>query len=335
MSSTCFRCDDAAAQAVVAAALRNGACAAAFVDCSAGVDDATHAAFGQWLNKGCAGTMAYMLRNREARKFPGMVLEGARTMLCCAFSYAPADASDRAALVADYARGLDYHAVLRRRLQPVAELMEECVAGSQTRICIDSAPLAERYWATRASIGACGLNGQFIVPLVGSKVFLAEILWTAAVDTPARPAENPCTGCGRCVAACPGHALDGRGNVDGSRCMAYFTTEHRGELPEGVSFGKRICGCDVCLDVCPLNDRSGRNAAMPKGGDQSDRSDISGMAGRGESLEEFRALPGTLALDEELALTIGTGEFRRRFAATAISRLGAVQLRRNASRLKK
>ena len=263
--------------------------------------------FESWLDAGHNAGMAYMEANGEARRHPQLLLEGARSMLCAAFSYACADGADRSPLVADYARGLDYHIVLRQRLAPVAALMEAAVPGSKTRICTDSAPLRERYRAVRAGLGTCGINGLLAVPGAGNEVFLAEILWTADVQSSEPLAENPCTACGLCTAACPGGAINGDGTVDARRCLSYLTIEHAGDLPDGLALPGRIYGCDICSQVCPL----GEPHCPP--------------------LPEFMLRPALLGVTRADIATLRSAAYRRLTAGSAMRRVPAARLARNAS----
>lgn len=290
---------------IIQCALDTGAVAAAFAPCVP-VDDAHVALYDQWLGRGAHAGMEYMERYGDIRRNPALLLEGARSLLCCAFPYAQ-NAAERSPLFSDYAVGDDYHEVLRRRLGPVAELMQTIVPGSQTRICVDTAPLRERYWAWRAGIGFIGLNNQLIVPGKGSKVFLAEILWTATADY-GTPLDMDCGRCGACVQACPGHALDGKGSIDCNRCLSYLTIEHRDELPEWLSLPQRIYGCDVCQDVCPHNCHA--VAALP----------------------EFRPRPAVLALTRTDIAGMTQAQFSTIFTHSAVKRAKLTGLRRNAEK---
>ena len=232
-----------------------GACAAGVLTC-APVPERERELLESWLARGCHGSMDYLQRNATLCSDPASLLPGAATIVCAAFPFAPLCADDRSDLFADYARGADYHKALRKRLKPVCRILEQQQPGSLTRICVDSAPVRERYWAVAAGLGHIGLNGQLIVPGVGCGVFLAEILWTGTVEgtpAPAKADGSTCIRCGACVRACPGAALDGRGGLNARRCLSYLTIEHRGELPENLRLAGRIYGCDVCRDVCPEN----------------------------------------------------------------------------------
>lgn len=306
MTSMSCRCSAAARAAILDAARAAGACAAGFTDAAGPSADDT-AMFARWLALNHNAGMAYMGANGEARRNPQLVLEGARSMLCAAFSYAADSDDDRSPLIADYARGLDYHTVLRRRLAPVAAAMEAAVPGSRTRICTDSAPVRERYRAVRAGLGRCGVNGLLAVPGAGNAVFLAEILWTADVEPSSPLPYNPCTECRRCVDACPGGAIVGDGTVDARRCLSYLTIEHAGALPDGLTLPGRIYGCDICSRVCPL--------AEP----------------HAPALPEFTLRPELRTLRRDDLTALGSSAYRRLTAGSAMRRVPASRLARNAS----
>lgn len=228
--------------------LASGACRVGFAEADS-VDDEDMARYSAWLSDGKHGEMTYLEKYEDLRRDPATLLEGAETIICCAFDYRT---PVRHELFADYALGEDYHDVIRRRLSAAAEILKSQFGG-ETRVCVDTAPVRERYWAARSGLGFTGLNGQLIVDGIGSKLFLAEILWTKSVEPDESRLAEACCGCRACVEACPGRALDGQGGVDARRCLSYLTIEYRGELPADVCLSGRIYGCDICQDVCPYN----------------------------------------------------------------------------------
>lgn len=279
-----------------------GASRVAFAEASE-TSDADRKVIAAWLAAGHHGEMSYMERYGELRSDPRLLLDGAKTVICCAFDYRQ---STRHPLFADYALGQDYHEVIRQRLSAAAT---EITArwGGETRICVDTAPIRERYWAAASGLGFIGLNGQLIVDGIGSKVFLAEILWTKAV-TPDRPeGRQSCERCGACVKACPGNALDGKCGVDARSCLSYLTIEYRGELPEELKLDRRIYGCDICQDVCPHNRT---DAATP--------------------IMEFRPATELQALTAEDIIGMVPQDFNRIFRHSAVKRTKITGLQRNA-----
>lgn len=287
-----------------------GACAAGFARIEP-VPDGVAALYDAWLAAGRHGSMAYLENYSDIRRDPSLLLEGARTLVSCAFAYASASGTqERSGLFADYAVGADYHDVLRRALAPVAGFLDGISPG--TRICVDTAPLRERFWATRAGVGYIGLNNQLIVPGAGSAVFLAEILWTGEVEPDDSLEERSCCRCGACLRACPQQALDGTGGLDASRCLSYLTIEHRGELPDSLSFPSRIYGCDICRDVCPES-RPARPLTV---------------------LDDFRPRPEVMALSPDDIRAMTQPDFSRVFKGSAVKRAKLAGLIRNISRHK-
>lgn len=231
-------------------ARESGACAAGFAAVNP-LPALENERLAGWIESGRNATMDYMARYADIRSDARLLLEGARTVLSVAFSFRQPEGR-RHPLISDYALGDDYHDAIRRRLEPVSAAME--AFEGTTRICVDTAPVRERYWAVKAGIGFIGLSNLLIVPGVGPKVFLAEIFWTAdaGVEDAGVAPEISCGECRRCVRACPGKALDGKGGLDARRCLSYLTIEHRGDFEHVPGLGgRKIFGCDVCQDACP------------------------------------------------------------------------------------
>lgn len=239
-------------QQLASRAARAGAVAFGIAACSP-VSPLERRRYLDWLGRGDNAAMDYMARNIDLRFDPDGLLPGCRSIISFAFSYYHPDAPGTSdAIFARYALGDDYHDVLRARLNPVAEWIRE-TCDAETRICVDTAPLLERYWAERAGVGFRGLNGLLIVPGAGSWVLLAQILTTATLPADS-PSRRSCGACRRCIEACPGQALRSDATVDARRCRSYLTIESRDpELPAGVKLGRRIYGCDICQEVCPWN----------------------------------------------------------------------------------
>lgn len=298
-------------ESICRAATEAGACAAAFAPTDILPPD-EDARYSRWIAAGKHASMDYMERYTDIRSNPSLLLDGARSVLCTAFCYHNSS-MPRHPLFADYALGLDYHKVLRKRLKAVAALMESLVPESGTRICVDSAPVRERYWAKKAGIGFDGLNNLLIVPGAGSKVFLAEIFWTAEIASYTAPEDRHCQGCQACLRACPGAALDGKGSIDAARCLSFQTIESRAEhLPAGLSLrNRRIYGCDICQDVCPHN-KDADACVLP----------------------EFTPSPELMKLNLDDISALDDEEFAALFGRSAVKRLTLPLLRRNAIRAK-
>lgn len=238
--------------------IETGAVAVGFA-MSADVDSRVMSQYKDWIGKGCHAGMDYLQRHVALKANLESVLPNSATVISVAFSYAPDRLRDsRLPQIACYAYGDDYHDVLRHRLTPVVESLRQTLGG-EWRICIDSAPVAERYWALRSGIGIRGMNGSVIVGDAGGYVFLAEIITTVPISAD-EPSHGECEKCGACVKACPQNALQEDGSVDSRCCLNYLTIEHKGEWQEGLAghmqgevAGNTLYGCDICLRVCPHN----------------------------------------------------------------------------------
>lgn len=246
------------AAAIRAEAQRLGFAACGFASVGA-VPSEVMASWQRWIEQGRHACMAYMERYGEVRRHPALLLEGARTVVCVAMNYYPACELPRShPRFAYYAYGRDYHEVMRERLGELAVFMEH-LSPCSNRVCCDTAPLFERYWAQRAGIGFIGRHSQLILPKAGSYFFLGEILTTMSLPS-SSAVTGDCGSCRRCVDACPTHAICDDGTIDARRCLSCQTIENRGAIPADVAacMGRRLYGCDTCQQVCPYNE-----AALP------------------------------------------------------------------------
>ncbi|MDE6793796.1 MAG: tRNA epoxyqueuosine(34) reductase QueG [Muribaculaceae bacterium] len=245
-------------ETITSAIKATGAVAVGFAE-AAEVDPQVISDYQEWIAGGNHAGMDYLARHAVLKSHPRYVLEDAATVISIAYSYAPAVWRDPALpVIAAYAYGDDYHDVLRRRLEPVVADLKQRFGGSW-RICIDSAPLAERYWAIKSGIGRRGLNGSVIVDGYGSYIFLVEILTSLPLPSD-EPSDTFCARCGECLKACPQNALRPDGTIDCRRCLNYLTIEHRGdwegeelEAMQTPAAKHTLFGCDICQRVCPHN----------------------------------------------------------------------------------
>jgi epoxyqueuosine reductase len=264
--------------------------------------------FRDWIAAGRHAGMAYLERTVEVRSRPQNLLPGAKSVVCLAAPHRtePLRAAD-GSIVARYAAGPDYHGTLRKRAIRVARAaVERLPEPVRWRVCVDSTPLAERSFAAAAGVGWIGKNGCLIDRDFGSYLLLAEIVTDLDLP-PDDPVAELCGSCVRCLESCPTDAFLGPGLLDAARCLAYWTIEHRGPLPDGVkeSVGNRVFGCDVCQEVCPWNGPVRSRPSSP--------------------------LPGPPLPTRADWLEMGKGEWRRRFGATALNRAGRRGMQRNAA----
>jgi len=261
--------------------------------------------FENWLNLGYAGGMTYLARHARLRTDPRQVMPEARSVIVVAARY-PAEST--ISPFSNYARGRDYHAVLRAKLKQLARSIKvQSRTPLHARICVDSAPVLEREWAVRAGLGWIGKQGSLVNPDHGCTLFLGELLVNLDL-TPSLPVPSRCGTCRRCLEACPTGAIQPDGLVDAQRCIAYLTIEHNGEIPEDLRarMGVSLFGCDRCTVVCPYN-RSEDDAILP----------------------EFNPA-GTTMPTAEQCLALSEVDFQQRFRGTAVYRSGLARLKRNA-----
>ena len=240
------------------------------------------------------------------------ILPEVRTVVMLAMTHAadraPAPLPASSGRVARYARGEDYHDVLRRQVKALLNWVQGELPGCRGRAVVDTAPLLERDFARRAGLGWIGKNTMLIHPRVGSYFLLAALLLDRELvpDPPFVP--NHCGTCTACLHACPTEAFPSAGQLDARRCISYLTIELRESIPEPLRtpMGEWVFGCDVCQEVCPWNRKA------PEAG---------GLPARAE----------LAALDLIKLLGMSEPEFRERFRDTALSRPRRAGLLRNAA----
>jgi epoxyqueuosine reductase len=239
---------------------------------------------------------------------PRTLLPAARSVVCVAVAYATPPAKPRRGRgrVSNYAWSDDYHRRMRAMLAALAIELQEL--GATTAIACDTAPVAERAFAERAGVGWIGKHTNLIAPGLGSYVFLGEVVTSLALAADS-PLKKTCGWCSRCVTACPTGALRGDYTIDANRCISDLT-QRTGPIPRELRplIGTWVWGCDLCQEACPPTSRAPRTAAPFAPVD-----------------DETRA-PSLASL-----LRLKSGEFKRRYARTAIGWRGGAILRRNAA----
>jgi epoxyqueuosine reductase len=229
-----------------------------------------------WLDAGFHGGMDYMQRHGTRRARPAELLPGTVSVLTARMDYlgghTPPDWMDdelqrlqqpQQAVVSLYARGRDYHKVMRARLQALAGQIAQAVGPLGHRVFTDSAPVLEVELATRSGLGWRGKHTLTLDREAGSMFFLGEIFLDIALPlTPAQSAH--CGSCSACITICPTQAIVAPYRLDARRCISYLTIEHAGPIPLELRplIGNRIYGCDDCQLVCPWN-KFARRSALP------------------------------------------------------------------------
>jgi len=273
-----------------------------------------------WLAEGFHGDMAYMAAHGLKRARPAELVPGTVSVITARMDYLPRTtpedwqaiefarlARPQEGVVSLYARGRDYHKVLRYRLQKLAERMAEHAGPFGHRVFTDSAPVLEAELAARSGQGWRGKHTLVLSREAGSMFFLGEIYVDMALP-PSEPVSGHCGSCQACLDICPTQAIVAPHRLDARRCISYLTIEHDGPIPLELRplLGNRIYGCDDCQLVCPWNKYSQRSA-LP------DFDVREGLAG------------GTLAA----LFGWSEAEFLRRTEGSAIRRIGHTRWLRN------
>ena len=221
-------------------------------------DDAGHR-LKDFVAQGRHGTMGWMEGTMPRRIHPKAMWEAARSAVVLGLNYGPdtdplenLDHPDRAT-ISVYARGRDYHDIIKGRLKEVANLLARDL-GADVKVFVDTAPLMEKPLAQAAGLGWQGKHTNLLSREWGNWLFLGTILTTADL-APDAPEVDHCGSCTACLDACPTDAFPAPYQLDARRCISYLTIEHAGPVPHALrsKMGNRIYGCDDCLAVCPWN----------------------------------------------------------------------------------
>jgi len=271
----------------------------------------------EWLEQGRHGRMEYMAKHAQVRSDPGLLVPGTVRVICVTMNYLSPDidldhewqrlAQPTQAVVSMYARGRDYHKVMRNRLQEFAQIIEKQIGSFGYRVFTDSAPLMEVELARKAGLGWRGKHTLLLNQQSGSTFFLGEIL----VDIPLpidQEEEAHCGTCQACIEVCPTQAITAPYQLDARRCISYLTIENPDAIPVEFrrAMGNRVYGCDDCQLICPWN-KFAQRSALP---DFAERHGL----GRASLLQLW-------SWTED--------EFNQRHEGSAIRRIGYSRWRRN------
>jgi len=292
-----------------------------------------------WLACGFAGRMSYMHRNFEKRIDPAKLLKNAQSVICVGLNYTPPsppktpEATTPMGRIANYAQYEDYHPFIKKQLRKLTDFISS-IAGKDLKfkICVDSAPLAERALAVRAGLGFIGKNHMLINPRFGPQIFLGEIITDLKLkpDEPIschserkeplalsevegeesiKPVSVNCSDCNKCIDACPTGALRPDGQFDANKCISYLTIEYNGRIPPELAekIGARLFGCDECVLACPYQ----KNSPVCKN-------------------RRFKFYDDRAKLNLQEILNLSQEAFETRFADSVIKRSGLDRLQRNA-----
>jgi epoxyqueuosine reductase len=264
----------------------------------------------EWLDQDYCADMHFMRENLEKRLFPKKLMPGTKSIICVGMSYFSKEVpSFCPAAISRYAMGKDYHSLIRKRLQKLADKIKAVKPDFQYRAFCDSAPVLEKPLAEKAGLGWIGKNGLLINKKFGSFFFLGELFLNFELPTD-QPAKNHCGTCERCINQCPTKAIVKPKTIDARKCISYLTIEHKEEI--NTETAGHIYGCDECQNICPWN-RFAKETREP-------------------------ALKPSAALNNQTIKTLSQwteAEFIKNTQGTSLKRLGYTRWQRNIQRSKK
>lgn len=209
-----------------------------------------------WLHQNKHGKMHYMENHFDKRLDPTLLVEGSKSVISLTYNYYTdkLQQDSNAPKISKYAYGLDYHYVIKDKLNQLLEFIKEEIGDVHGRAFVDSAPIMEKAWAKKSGLGWIGKNSNLITQKVGSFYFISELIVDLDLEVDHAVTDH-CGSCTACIDACPTEAITEPFQVDGSKCISYFTIELKDNIPNEMK-GKLdhwAFGCDVCQDVCPWN----------------------------------------------------------------------------------
>lgn len=219
----------------------------------------------RWLHNNMHGNMHYMENHFDKRLDPTLLVEGSKSVISLTYNYYT-DAVQQdadAPKISKYAYGVDYHYVIKDKLNQLLEYIKNEIGDIHGRTFVDSAPIMEKAWAKKSGLGWIGKHSNLITQKVGSYYFIAELIVDLDLEVDHAVTDH-CGSCTACIDACPTQAITEPYKVDGSKCISYFTIELKENIPSEMKgqLDHWMFGCDVCQEVCPWN-RFSKNHSEP------------------------------------------------------------------------
>ena len=209
----------------------------------------------KWLKNNSHGQMTYMENHFDKRLDPTLLVDGAKSVVSLLLNYYPSEMQRGDSYkISKYAYGQDYHFVIKDKLNELLFGIQEHIGAVSGRAFVDSAPVLDKAWAAKSGLGWIGKNSNLITQKVGSFYFIAELIIDLELEYDFATTDH-CGSCTACLDACPTQAIIAPYQVDGSKCISYYTIELKENLPDNMKgkFDDWAFGCDVCQDVCPWN----------------------------------------------------------------------------------
>jgi len=265
--------------------------------------------FKNCLQRGFQADMHYLERNFEKRMNPKLLFENTKSIIVVLLNYHNPNYHKHkksSYIFSEYTLGMDYHNVIKSKLSELLDFIQKHNPESSNRIFVGSAPVLEKYLATKAGLGCIGKNTLLITPK-GSYYFIGEIFTSIPLTYDAPFAEDFCLQCNQCVKYCPTKALSPY-NLDAGKCISYHNIESKNEIPKEIraKMGKLVYGCDICQRICPQN-----KAAEPT------------------SVPEFSIKKEFLEWTDTQWEEMDNATFEQSFSDTALHRAGFEKVKRN------
>lgn len=261
-----------------------------------------------WLKNNYQADMSYLARNTEKRIDPRLLVDNAKSIISVALNYYPQSKQPSTVpQFAYYSYGLDYHDVVKEKLNKLFAYITSLDPEIEGRSFCDTAPVLERYWAAKSGLGFIGKNTLLIIPKKGSYLFLGEIILNKSLIYD-KPLNLSCGKCTRCIEACPTQAIEKPYLLNSNQCISYQTIENKGEIKVDVipKLNNRIYGCDICQEICPWN-----RYAKP------------------HKTDKFLPKDEFLQLDQQSLSAMKVEDYQRIFKGSAIKRAKFSGLKRN------
>ena len=211
----------------------------------------------EWIDNGYHATMVWIENRKEERKNIFKYFPRVKSVISLGYNYYTDenDLDSQEYKISNYAWGDDYHLVIKKKLYKIVEYIKSLKPDFEFRVCVDTSPISEKYWAQKAGLGWIGKHTNLINNNIGSWFFLAEILIDFELEYDEAFKQDLCGTCTKCIEACPTDAIIDDYQLDSNKCISYLTIEHRESIAKELSkkLDNWIYGCDICQQICPWN----------------------------------------------------------------------------------
>ena len=211
----------------------------------------------KWLDLNYHASMNWINTSKDKRKDIYKYFPEVKTIISFAYNYYTAsnDSKNSKYKISNYSWGNDYHDVIKEKLYQIINQIKKYNENFKYRVCVDTSPVMEKYWAQKAGLGWIGKHTNLINRNIGSWFFISEILLDFELEYDNPFIEDLCGTCNKCIESCPTDAIVDDYVLDSNKCISYLTIEHRGDFSEQYkdNLDDWIYGCDICQDVCPWN----------------------------------------------------------------------------------